>query len=200
MRWLLRAGIALALGLPALSPGPVMAEDVQRDQTQNRPKVTLWFKASTEVREARTQLREGNADAAVQLAETALTRDLRFADRRGALNILCIGYVQLDAALRALSHCDNLVRMGPREWNTYNNRANAYFALGRFDKALADYKTALKLARRAEKADREREDGDEPLEDRASSIVTTDKIARPTALIRRNLEMVRSRLNSAPQS
>lgn len=200
MRRLVRAVIALTLGLPALPPGVALAGEPQREQTQTQPKATVWFKASTEVREARAKLREGNAEAAVQLAETALTRDLRFTDQRSASNILCIGYVELDAPLRALPHCDNLVRMGPREWNTYNNRANAYFALGRFDKALADYKSALKLARKAEKAEPDRTNADTPATDRTSNIVTADQIARPTAVVRKNLEMVRSRLKSGPQS
>lgn len=198
------AGIlAFGLGIAFSAPGAAAAADFRWEQMQKRPGATLWFKESTEVREARRHLRTGRAYEAIRLAEDALSLDLKFRDRRGALNILCIGYVELNAALLALPHCDDLVRLAPREWRSFNNRANAHFALGRFDKAVSDYETALEWAVKAEKRPDDAEatgpEGPEEAgpENEGPNILSMDEVRRPSALVKKNLEMARSMLDSA---
>lgn len=195
-RW---AAMALLLGGPVLAPGVAGAADMRWDQQmQKRPGVTMWFTESAEVREARRELRSGRAYEAIRLAETALTRDLRHADRRGALNVLCIGYVEIKAALLALPYCDDLVELAPRRWHAFNSRANARFALGRFDKAVADYETALELAVKSEKPRGAGDDTESaPAWDEGTSILDAGEIRRPRALVQKNLELARSMLESA---
>lgn len=46
----------------------------------------------------------------------------------------------------AIQYFDRAIALSPADpWNNYVNRGNAWSGLGQFDKALADYETALKL-------------------------------------------------------
>ncbi len=81
---------------------------------------------------------------AVDLAEKALrSGELTFDSLPPAYNNLCIGLTGQRLYSDAIRACDKAVEMKPRTWSFYNNRANVYFYLGNFDRALAEYYKAM---------------------------------------------------------
>lgn len=83
-------------------------------------------------------------DRGADLAERALkSGEVSTDNLPAAYNNYCIGLTgqrKFDAAIAA---CNKAVEMRPREWRFYNNRANIYFYLNQFDKALAEYYKAM---------------------------------------------------------
>lgn len=80
----------------------------------------------------------------VKLAEDALRSGEVTLDNMPALyNNLCIGLTGLRRFNDAIAACDKALEMKPRNWAFYNNRANIYFYLGQFSKALAEYYKAV---------------------------------------------------------
>jgi len=78
------------------------------------------------------------------LAEKALrSGDVLLENIPMAYNNLCIGYTGLRKFDAAITACNKAVELRPRQWSFYNNRANIYFYLGQFDKALAEYYKAM---------------------------------------------------------
>ena len=60
-----------------------------------------------------------------------------------AYNNLCIGLTGMRKFDDAIAACDKAVAMKPRQWSFYNNRANIFFYLGQYDRALAEYYKAM---------------------------------------------------------
>ena len=83
-------------------------------------------------------------DKGTELAEKALkSGEVNPSNLPAAYNNYCIGLTgqrKFDAAIAA---CNKAVEMRPREWRFYNNRANIYFYLNQFDRALAEYYKAM---------------------------------------------------------
>lgn len=81
---------------------------------------------------------------AVSLANEALRSGEVTLDNLPALyNNLCIGLTGLRRFDDAIAACDKALEMKPREWSFYNNRANIYFYMGQFGRALAEYYKAV---------------------------------------------------------
>lgn len=81
---------------------------------------------------------------AVNLANEALRSGEVTLDNLPALyNNLCIGLTGQRRFQDAITACDKALDMKPREWKFYNNRANIYFYLGQFGRALAEYYKAV---------------------------------------------------------
>ena len=64
---------------------------------------------------------------------------------------LCAGFILIDQAETALTHCNWVLERYPTHWQTYNNRALAYLHLERFDEAEADIEKGQELRPRSEK-------------------------------------------------
>lgn len=80
----------------------------------------------------------------VSLAEDALrSGEVTLDNLPAAYNNLCIGLTGLRRFDEAVSACNKALELKPRQWITYNNRANIFFYQGQFDKALAEYYKAL---------------------------------------------------------
>lgn len=60
-----------------------------------------------------------------------------------AYNNYCIGLTGMGKYDEAMVACNKALEMRPRQWSFYNNRANIYFYLGQFDRALAEYYKAM---------------------------------------------------------
>ena len=81
---------------------------------------------------------------AVNLANEALRSGEVMLENLPALyNNLCIGLTGLRRFEDAIAACDKALELKPREWKFYNNRANIYFYLGQFSRALAEYYKAV---------------------------------------------------------
>lgn len=61
------------------------------------------------------------------------------------LNNLCVAYAQIELFHEAIEHCEQALKMDPRDWRFLNNRGNAYMGLGKLDEAIADYRSALEI-------------------------------------------------------
>jgi tetratricopeptide (TPR) repeat protein len=80
----------------------------------------------------------------VNLAEEALrSGEVTLENLPALYNNLCIALTGLRRFDEAIAACDKAVDMKPRQWSFYNNRANIYFYLGQFSKALAEYYKAV---------------------------------------------------------
>jgi tetratricopeptide (TPR) repeat protein len=80
----------------------------------------------------------------VKLAEDALRSGEVTLDNMPALyNNMCIGLTGMRRFNDAIAACDKALELKPRQWSFYNNRANIYFYLGQFSKALAEYYKAV---------------------------------------------------------
>ncbi len=87
----------------------------------------------------RERWREGT-----DLAEQALkSGEVMLEDLPGAYSNLCIGLTGLRKFDDAIAACNRAVELRPRQWAFYNNRANIFFYLGQFDRALAEYYKAM---------------------------------------------------------
>ena len=87
----------------------------------------------------REQWRQG-----VDLANEALrSNELLFENIPAAYNNLCIALTGLREFDNAIGACNKAVDMRPRQWSFYNNRANIFFYLGQYDRALAEYYKAM---------------------------------------------------------
>lgn len=62
-----------------------------------------------------------------------------------AHNNLCVGYYKLKLYEEALKHCEEALSISQINWIFFNNRANAFLALGDKEQALSDYRRALDL-------------------------------------------------------
>ena len=60
-----------------------------------------------------------------------------------AYNKLCIGLTGKGNFDEAIASCINALDLEPSQFSFYNNRANIYFFLGQYDKALAEYYKAM---------------------------------------------------------
>lgn len=102
--------------------------------------------ASSLVNESARAVERRDWEAAVRLADEALHDSSIMMSPKGppaAYNNLCIGYIGLAKFNEAIAACDKAVELDPRRWSFYNNRANIYFHLGQFDRALAEYYKAM---------------------------------------------------------
>jgi tetratricopeptide (TPR) repeat protein len=96
------------------------------------------------VNDAARELDRGRWDKGVDLVQRAFqSGDLTPANIPAAYNNLCIGLTGQRKFDEAIAACNKAVEMRPREWKFYNNRANIYFYLGQFDRALAEYYKAM---------------------------------------------------------
>jgi tetratricopeptide (TPR) repeat protein len=96
------------------------------------------------VNESAYELDRENWRVGTELAQQALkSGEIMLENIPGAYNNLCIGLTGLRKFDEAIQACDKAVEMKPRSWSFYNNRANIFFYLGQFDRALAEYYKAM---------------------------------------------------------
>lgn len=81
-----------------------------------------------------------------ELSTRALeSRELSPRNTAAALNNLCIALTGLQRTGEALDACNRAIRLEPGRWSFYNNRANVYFWMGEYDRALSEYTKALSI-------------------------------------------------------
>jgi superkiller protein 3 len=96
------------------------------------------------VNDAARALDRGHWDKGVALVQQAIeSGELMPSNIPAAYNNLCIGLTGQRKFGEAIAACDRAVQMKPRQWSFYNNRANIYFYMGQYDKALAEYYKAM---------------------------------------------------------
>ena len=90
------------------------------------------------------ELDRGRFDKAVELVQQAFkSGDISPMNMSAAYNNLCIGLTGQHKFDEAIDACNRALAFLPREWKYYNNRANIYFYLGEYDRALAEYYKAM---------------------------------------------------------
>jgi tetratricopeptide (TPR) repeat protein len=96
------------------------------------------------VNDAAHELDRGRWDRGVELVQQAFrSGELMPSNVPAAYNNLCIGLTGQRKFDEAIAACNKAVDLRPREWKFYNNRANIFFYLGQFDRALAEYYKAM---------------------------------------------------------
>lgn len=150
----MRNVVLLALALATFASLSTAALAGPRDPKAASPKTgssdVIWFVPSPLIVESASALDAGEYDRARKLAEQALDLVLTPQDRAAALNNLCIALTYLRRFGEALRTCDKLIRTSPPDWRYLNNRANAHLQSGDIGAALADYGSALDIARAIE--------------------------------------------------
>jgi len=86
----------------------------------------LEIRSSDLVERGREELKKGNIKKAITEYERGLKKGLSQSDLQDAHNDLCVAYYFLAEYDRALSHCNEAIKMVPNHWVHYNNRANIY--------------------------------------------------------------------------
>ena len=96
------------------------------------------------INDSARELDRGRWDKGVELVQQAFrSGDITPMNLGAAYNNLCIGLTGQHKFDEAIAACNQALTFRPREWKFYNNRANIYFYLGQFDKALAEYYKAM---------------------------------------------------------
>ncbi|MDX1580514.1 MAG: tetratricopeptide repeat protein [Alphaproteobacteria bacterium] len=139
LRGIAVAAFALFLIAPA-------ATDVLAAPGHSKSSTMIWMAPSSKVAQAAYMLNEGEVQEGMRLSWEAIRQDnLEFRDRAAAFNNLCIGSTMLRQYENAVTHCSTAHKLNAQMWQALNNRANAYFWLGRFDEAIQDYENAIRL-------------------------------------------------------
>ena len=96
------------------------------------------------INDSARELDRGRWDKGVELVQQAFrSGDITPMNMAAAYNNLCIGLTGQHKFDEAIDACNRALNFQPREWKFYNNRANVYFYLGEFDRALAEYYKAM---------------------------------------------------------
>lgn len=128
--------ISALLALICVSGRPVYAEE---------SRTTIWMGPSPQVTKGAVLIERGKVAKGISVTRRAMEEDLHINDLAAAFNNLCTGDLALKLYQRALYHCNRALRLRSNMWQSYNNRANAYFGLGEWDKAIDDYIRAAKI-------------------------------------------------------
>ncbi len=124
---------------------------VARADDNNTNNKTVIGPRNINLHEGAEALRRGDGQFGVQ----ATLRGLRLAvgdnEVKTAHANLCAGFILIEQAETALTHCNWVLERYPAHWQTYNNRALAYLHLERFDEAEADIEKGQELRPRSEK-------------------------------------------------
>lgn len=109
-------------------------------------KTTIWMRPSTEISEGAFLIDRGEIAKGVAVTKKAIEEgDLHYADLAAAYNNLCTANLAMKLYREARELCSDAIRLRPFMWQAYNNRANAYFGLGQWDEAIADYNRAVDI-------------------------------------------------------
>ncbi len=108
-------------------------------------KTIIWLSPSRLVAEGAALIDRGQVRRGKEKTLEALAQDLDTRDRAAALNNLCTADLAQKLYRNAIEHCSIAVRLRGSLWQGYNNRANAYFLLGKYDEAISDYTEALRI-------------------------------------------------------
>ena len=109
-------------------------------------KTTIWMGPAPDVAKGALLIDQGQVARGIAVTKQAMQNNLHINDLAVAYNNLCTGDLALRLYHRALAHCNRALRLRPKMWQSYNNRANAYFGLGQWDRAIKDYKRAVNLS------------------------------------------------------
>lgn len=108
-------------------------------------KTVIWLSPSRLVAEGASLIDSGKVQKGKQTTLEALGQDLALTDRAAAFNNLCTADLAQRLYRDAIKHCSNAVKLRASLWQGYNNRGNAHFLLGDYDKAILDYTEALRI-------------------------------------------------------
>ena len=108
----------------------------------------IWLQPSQVIVKGTNLIETGQPDQIIEgmaLIEAEMQLNLMMTDRASARNNLCVGYLLLKQFDAARDECSGVIRMSPRLWQAYNNRANANMAMGNYADAIPDYEKAAEL-------------------------------------------------------
>lgn len=108
-------------------------------------KTVIWLSPSRLVAEGASLIDRGKVLKGKETTLEALEQDLAITDRAAAFNNLCTADLAQRLYRDAIKHCSSAVKLRASLWQGYNNRANAHFLLGEYDKAISDYGEALRI-------------------------------------------------------
>lgn len=148
--------LAGALCVPALAQERANRTGT-RLQSDTTPRTVVRFAESNEIARILDLLELGQTDEAIGLAEDYVKSFDSAADVGGnalmqryfALNALCSALTKAGRVDEAIDRCTDAIELSSSHWTAINNRGTAYFAAGRYDDALADYRRALEVAPKA---------------------------------------------------
>ena len=126
--------LAVAVLLLALSSTSATASDAR---------TIIWLSHSSRVAEGAHLIENGDPERGMKITLEALKENLLRRDQAAALNNLCTAELALRRLRDAIKHCTTAITLRGSLWQSYNNRANAYFMLGDYDAAISDYNRAL---------------------------------------------------------
>ena len=88
-------------------------------------------------------IRMGQYDEGIRLTQLGLTRyQPSLDDRAAAQSNLCAAHAARGEPIIAIDYCTESIRLEERNWRAYNNRAYAYYLLGRLSEAESDLAVA----------------------------------------------------------
>lgn len=91
-------------------------------------------------------LERGDFVKGYDLSKRAIdSKELSPKNTAAALNNLCIALTGLKRTGEAMAACDRAIRLEPGRWSFYNNRANVFYWMGEYERALGEYTKALSI-------------------------------------------------------
>ncbi len=90
-------------------------------------------------------LRARSFQDGVQLTERGLETTVSVSNRAAGLSNLCAGYTGLGKYEEAIDACSESLRIKPRNWRSFNNRALAYLFKGALIQARRDVDAGLAI-------------------------------------------------------
>ncbi len=142
----MRATAIIMAGLVALVFG---GQAWAASQPKHRPQgQVIWLQPSPVIMQGTIMIETGLTDQVIKgmaLLVAEMKRNLMLSDQVSARNNLCVGHLLLKQFDAALDECSGVIRLWPRLWQAYNNRANANMALGNYAAAIPDYEKAAEL-------------------------------------------------------
>ena len=108
-------------------------------------KTTIWMGPSTKIAQGAALIDRGDVARGIAITREAMEEGLHYADLAAAYNNLCTANLAMKLYREAKDLCTDAIRIRPFMWQAYNNRANAYFGLARWDEAIADYNRAVDI-------------------------------------------------------
>ena len=155
-----RKNIIIATIIVFLSMGHIcaMAQTGSRikEGGGKQPETVVWFSEPTAITDIRLLLQAGKKQQAIEEARDFVSglRSVAGAEARTflyfGLSALCSALTSIGEYQEAIKACSEAIDIFPSRWQALNNRGVAYYAWGKIDLALQDYRQALSLVEGAE--------------------------------------------------
>ena len=117
------------------------------------PKSVLWYSETSDIKEIRGLLQDGEKDLAVEKARDYVSRLKNISGNDGkqlryfAYNALCAALTSKGDIKEAIESCSRAIEINPSYWTALNTRGTAYYLSGQHKLALNDYKKALEMVK-----------------------------------------------------